>query len=92
MVQAPFLSMVNLVAGRRVAAELIQKDMTAEAIAREALRLLEDAKARDAMRADLAEVAAKLASVAGPMDVPADPMETAAEWIEKAIASGAGED
>ena len=33
MVQAPFLSMVNLVAGRKIAAELIQKDMTAEAIA-----------------------------------------------------------
>ncbi|HEV2202183.1 MAG TPA: lipid-A-disaccharide synthase [Bryobacteraceae bacterium] len=78
MVQAPFLSMVNLVAGRRVAAELIQNDMTAEAIASEALRLLEDGKARDAMRVDLAEVAAKLAS-------PADPMETAAEWIEKAV-------
>jgi len=81
MVKAPFLSMVNLVAGRRVAAELIQKDMTAEAIATEALRLLEDGKARDAMRAELAEVAGKLASAA-------DPMETAAEWIEKALAGG----
>ena len=87
MVKAPFLSMVNLVAGRRVAAELIQKDMTAEAIATEALRLLEDRSARDAMRVELAEVAAKLAS---PLGSPggADPMETAAEWIEKAIASG----
>ena len=37
MVEAPFLSMVNLVARRKVAAELIQKDMTAEAIASEAL-------------------------------------------------------
>jgi lipid-A-disaccharide synthase len=83
MVQAPFLSMVNLVAGRRVAAELIQRDMTAESIAREALLLLENEKARDAMRAELAEVAAKLAS-------PADPMETAAEWIGKVLASGQG--
>ena len=81
MVRAPFLSMVNLVAGRRVAAELIQTDMTAEAMAREALRLLENEKARDTMRAELAEVAAKLAS-------PLDPMETAAEWIEKVLASG----
>jgi len=92
MVQAPFLSMVNLVAGRRVAAELIQKDMTAEAIATEALRLLEDEKAREAMRAGLVEVAAKLAGVAEPMEPAADPMEMAAEWIEKAIANGEGKD
>ena len=74
-------------AGRRVAAELIQKDMTAEAIATEALRLLENGEAREAMRAELAEVAAKLAS---PLGSPggADPMETAAEWIEKVIAGG----
>jgi lipid-A-disaccharide synthase len=83
MVEAPFLSMVNLVAGRRVAAELIQNEMTAEAIAAESLRLLDDNKAREAMRADLAEVAAKLAS-------PRDPMEVAAEWIEQA-AAGAGQ-
>jgi lipid-A-disaccharide synthase len=83
MVQAPFLSMVNLVAGRRVAAELIQGDMTAESIAREALLLLENEKARDAMRVELAEVAAKLAS-------PMDPMETAAEWIGKVLARGQG--
>lgn len=81
MVQAPFLSMVNLVAGRRIAAELIQEQMTAESIAREALLLLENPAARDAMRADLAEVAAKLAS-------PTDPMQTAAEWIEKVLANG----
>jgi lipid-A-disaccharide synthase len=81
MVQTPFLSMVNLVAGRKIAAELIQNDMTAEAIAREAWLLLEDDKARDVMRAELAEVAAKLAS-------PADPMEVAAEWIDKVLASG----
>ncbi len=31
MVKAPFLSMVNLVAGRRIAAELIQSEMTGEA-------------------------------------------------------------
>ena len=39
MVKAPFLSMVNLVAERRVAAELIQGDMTGERIAAEALQL-----------------------------------------------------
>jgi len=84
MVEAPFLSMVNLVAGRKVAVELIQKDMTAEAIAREGLRLLEDSEARATMREDLAEVAGKLASEA-------DPMETAATYIDMVIAEATGE-
>ena len=76
LVRAPFLSMVNLVAGREIAPELIQGDMTGERIAAEAIRLLDDDAARTQMRADLAEVAALLAS----RD---DPMETAAGWIEK---------
>ena len=62
---------------------MIQKDMTAESIATEALRLLSDDQAREAMKAQLAEVAAKLAS-----DV--DPMEKAAECIERVIASEKG--
>jgi len=78
MVDAPFLSMVNLVAGRRVAAELIQKDMTGERIAAEALQLLEDPDARQRMQADLAEVRAKLSSAR-------DPMEVAAESIEQVL-------
>ncbi|MEO8098405.1 MAG: lipid-A-disaccharide synthase [Acidobacteriota bacterium] len=76
MVHAPFLSMVNLVAERRVVAELIQQDMTAAKISAEALRLLQDDAARRQMRADLAEVVGKLASSK-------DPMETAADWLEK---------
>lgn len=72
LVKAPFLSMVNLVAGRRVAAELIQHEMTAESLATEALRLLEDHKACAEMRADLAEVAANLKSERDPMEVAAD--------------------
>jgi len=76
LVRAPFLSMVNLVAERQIAPELIQGDMTGERIAAEAIRLLDDDAARTQMRADLAEVAARLAS----RD---DPMETAAGWVEK---------
>lgn len=76
LVRAPFLSMVNLVAGRGVVPELIQGEMTGERIAGEATRLLESETVRSAMRADLAKVAAKLAS-------DRDPMETAAEWVEK---------
>ncbi len=76
LVKAPFLSMVNLVAGREIAPELIQGQMTGERIAAEAIRLLDDDAARSQMRADLAEVAARLAS----RD---DPMEIAAGWVEK---------
>ena len=76
LVRAPSLSMVNLVAGRRIVPELIQGEMSGERIAGEAVRLLEDDAARERMRADLAEVAGKLESER-------DPAETAAEWIER---------
>jgi len=76
LVRAPFLSMVNLVAGRKVVAELIQHDMTPQSIADEGLRLLNDESARETMRADLAGVAAQLRAER-------DPMETAAEEIER---------
>ncbi len=78
MVNAPFLSMVNLVAGRQVAAELIQGSMTGERVAAEALRLLDDADARRRMKADLGEVKHKLSSER-------DPMEVAAECIERVL-------
>ena len=51
LVRAPFLSMVNLVAGQRIVPELIQHDMTPERIAAEALRLLDHEAERTAMRA-----------------------------------------
>jgi lipid-A-disaccharide synthase len=77
-VRTPFLTMVNLVAGRQVVPELIQDDMTAEKIASEAFRLLEDSEARNVMREGLAGVARELAS-------DRDPMETAADWVEKVV-------
>ena len=77
-VRTPFLTMVNLVAGRQVVPELIQDDMTAEKIAVEAFRLLEDSEARNAMCTGLAGVAKQLAS-------DRDPMETAADWVEKVV-------
>src|SRR5258708_6650880 len=76
LVKAPFLSMVNLVAGRKLVPELIQGDMTGERIAAEAIRLLEDADARQAMRAALAEVAAKLSGGD-------DPVQGAGEGVER---------
>jgi lipid-A-disaccharide synthase len=75
-VRTPFLTMVNLVAGREVVPELIQHEMTVERIAAEADRLLGDTEAGRTMRLGLAEVAGSLGS-------DRDPMETAADWVEK---------
>ena len=61
LVDVPFYSMVNLIAGRAVVPELMQGDMTGERIAAEAERLLTDAPARQAMQAGLAEVRRRLA-------------------------------
>jgi lipid-A-disaccharide synthase len=83
MVRAPFLSMVNLVAERKVVAELIQSDMTAANITGEALRLLEDNAARDRMRSELAEVARKLSSAADPMEIAADCVEQVLAEVEQ---------
>jgi lipid-A-disaccharide synthase len=74
LVDVPFFSMVNLVAGRRIVPELIQGDLTEATLASEAVALLASADARERMKRDLAEVAAKLT-------VPVDPMERAAELV-----------
>jgi lipid-A-disaccharide synthase len=76
LVKAPHLTMVNLVAGRCLVPELIQRDMTADAIAKEALRLLEDDHARRSMLDGLEQVVARLRS-------DRDPMETAADCVER---------
>ena len=68
LVRVPYYSMVNLVAGRKIVPELMQQEATGDRLAEEAIRLLEDAAARDAMKHALADVAAKLASPEHPMD------------------------
>ncbi len=60
LVDVPFYSMVNLIAGRAVVPELMQSRMTGENIAAEARRLLTDPAARAEMQAGLAEVRARL--------------------------------
>jgi lipid-A-disaccharide synthase len=62
LVDIPFYSMVNLVAGRAVVPELMQSQMTGAGLAAEASRLLRDPAARESMRRDLAGVAARLTS------------------------------
>jgi lipid-A-disaccharide synthase len=76
LVKAPFLSMVNLVAGKLLVPELIQDDMTVSRLASEAVKLLESEAERERMKAGLREVAEKLKTGR-------DPMETAAEWVER---------
>lgn len=56
MIQTPFISMVNLIAGRRVVPELIQDDFTPGAVAAEIRKLIESRAAAEEMRAGLAEV------------------------------------
>jgi lipid-A-disaccharide synthase len=74
LVDVPFYSMVNLVAGQRVVPELIQNEMRAESIAAEAERLLCDRPVREEMRRQLGEVRRRL-------DTGEDPMERAASLI-----------
>jgi lipid-A-disaccharide synthase len=55
-VRVPHYAMVNLIAGRRLVTELIQRDFTPERVAAEVLSLLDDPARLAQMRADLARV------------------------------------
>ena len=79
LVRTPFYSMVNLIAGRRVVAELIQNDFTPERVAAEVLRLLNDQSAREGVRRSLAEVRQRLG--------PPGAVERAADAIVQLIAA-----
>lgn len=73
LVEVPHFAMVNLIAGRRIVPELMQKDFTPEGVAREVRRLLDEPEAREQQKRDLAEVRAKLG--------PGGAVERAAEII-----------
>lgn len=60
LLRAPFIGMVNLIAGRQIAPEFVQDAFTPDAVTAEVCRLLESGASRDAMKAGLAEVRAKL--------------------------------
>jgi lipid-A-disaccharide synthase len=60
LVRVPHYSMVNLIAEQAVVPELIQKELTPERLADEALALLGDADRASRMRAGLAEVRRRL--------------------------------
>jgi lipid-A-disaccharide synthase len=60
--RAPFLGIVNIIAGREVAPEYLQNEMTPENISAKAVELLSDQAKKEAMRRDLAVVRASLGS------------------------------
>jgi lipid-A-disaccharide synthase len=60
LVRTPMFAMVNLIAGKRVVPELVQKDFTPAQLAQETIRLLDSPDARQEMRRGLAEVREKL--------------------------------
>jgi lipid-A-disaccharide synthase len=85
LVNVPFYSMVNLVAGRKVVPEYMQNNMTGAALADAAKRLLGDGTALEQMRAELKSVASHLATREDPMDRAA---EIVAEFVDKEIRHG----
>lgn len=78
LVDVPFYSMVNLIAGRAVIPELMQNEMTGERLAAEALRLLDSPADREEMRRQLEAVGRALAG-------PGDPMERAAGIVDEIL-------
>ena len=84
LVRTEHFSMINLIAGRRVVPELIQKDFTPERVIAEVLRLLRDPSAVSTMRTELAEVRRKLG--------PPRAVERAADAITALLANPSGND
>jgi lipid-A-disaccharide synthase len=72
LVDVPFYSMVNLIAGRQVVPELMQNAMTGERIAFEAGDLLNNPAKCAKMKAELRALAAGLAAAADPMELAAE--------------------
>jgi lipid-A-disaccharide synthase len=75
LVRTKFFSMVNLIAQKPVVPELIQSDFTPERVAEETVRLIQNANARHALRAGLAEVRQRLGPP-GAVDRAADALLT----------------
>jgi lipid-A-disaccharide synthase len=68
LVKVPFLSMVNLIAGRQVVPELIQQDMTGPTLAVSVLEMLSSPEKTVRMRQDLGAVRSALAGAEDPLE------------------------
>jgi lipid-A-disaccharide synthase len=84
LVRTEHFSMVNLIAGREIVPELIQKNFTGDKVASQTLRLLRDPAATAAMRKELAEVRRRLG--------PPGAVERAADAITALLATASGND
>lgn len=87
LIGVEFIGLPNIIAGRKVVPELVQKDATAQRIEEELLSILEDPQRRDAMREGYEGIRRELGGGTG---------ETAPERAARAIcrfigAGGAGE-
>jgi lipid-A-disaccharide synthase len=71
LVKVPFLSMVNLIAGRKIVPELMQQQMTPENLAGACAELLENGREAERMRVDLAAVRTALLPARDPFDIAA---------------------
>lgn len=60
MVRVPYISLANLVAGRKAVPELIQGGVTSKGLVRESMRILTDSEVSGRMRSDLGEVRSRL--------------------------------
>lgn len=80
LVKVPYFSMVNLIAEREIAPELIQHDMNPERIAAETATLLTDGRRAERMRQDLATLKKTLAADGDPFERVADVMCAAAPF------------
>jgi lipid-A-disaccharide synthase len=67
LVDVPYYTMVNLIAGRKIVPELMQGEMTSARLAEEALRILGDTELRTTMKNDLGAVANALRSGQDPL-------------------------
>jgi lipid-A-disaccharide synthase len=83
LVDVPFYSMVNLIAGKKVVPELMQDQMTGEAIAAETARLLDNATERAKMKEELARVAVLLSNPL--LSETGDAIVRAADAVERAL-------
>jgi lipid-A-disaccharide synthase len=81
LVRTPMFAMVNLIAGKRVVPELVQKDFTPSRVGDEVIRLLDSPEARAEMRRGLASVREKLG--------PPGAIERAADIIVGMLANSA---
>jgi len=60
LIRVKCIGLANIVAGRKIVPELIQKDASGEKIAAEALKILSDSNYREALAAELATVRGKM--------------------------------